>query len=327
MKTLSALSSAVDEVDEVDEVAEVDDILPPYFPGTLVDVDINVYHAMPGISKTGLDLIERSPAHYHAMYLNPERPPQKERAGQLEGTLAHCAILEPEAFHHRYIVVPDHAPRRPTEAQWNAKKPSEDSIAAMAWWNEFNLTHVKQRVISAAQYETAMRQAESVRALPEVAEALALGKAEVSAFWIDSETGEPCRCRPDWVNGCGANSAILLDVKTYGNASTDEFIRQVERKRYHVQDAFYSDGYALATGLQTLGFVFVVVETEWPYAANAVMLGEPSREEGRDAYRSALKIYAECRRTGTWPGYGSQIQICDLPARALKKGRYASQIY
>ncbi|MFU1946135.1 exonuclease VIII, partial [Bordetella avium] len=35
------------------------------------------------------------------------------------------------------------------------------------------------------QRETAMRQAEAVRRLPDVAEALAAGVAESSAYWID----------------------------------------------------------------------------------------------------------------------------------------------
>lgn len=291
--------------------------LPPYFPGTLHGADIEVYHSLLGISKTGLDQIERSCAHYFANHLHPNRPPPKERAGQLEGTLAHCAILEPDEFGKRYVVTPANAPRRPSEAQWNAKNPSAESIASMAWWKDFNEQHAAKRVITAAQYDTAMRQGDSVRALPEVAEALGRGTPEVSAFWVDPVTGEPCRCRPDWVAKYSGNGVVILDVKTFSNASAAEFRRQVERKRYHVQDAFYSDGHELATGLQTLGFIFVVVETEWPYAANALMLGERSREQGRRDYRRNLNTYAECRRSGEWPGYGLAIQEIELPEWAI----------
>lgn len=293
------------------------DALPPYFPGTLHGVDIDVYHSMIGISKSGLDEIERSGAHYFGNHLNPNRPPRKERAGQLEGTLAHCAILEPDEFGKRYVVTPADAPRRPSEAQWNAKNPSAESIASMVWWKDFNQTHAAKRVITAAQYDNAMRQGDSVRALPEVAEALGRGTPEVSAFWVDSVTGEPCRCRPDWVAKYGGSGVVLLDVKTFNDASASEFRRQVQRKRYHVQDAFYSDGYELATGLQTLAFIFIVVEDEWPYAANALMLGERSREQGRRDYRRNLNTYAQCRRSGHWPGYGLAIQEIELPEWAI----------
>lgn len=295
----------------------VDELLPTGWPGILHGVDIEAYHAMPGISKTGLDAIDRSPAHFFGQHIDPTRPPAKDRAGQLEGTLAHCAVLEPHEFGKRYVVVPSDAPRRPTEAQWNAKKPSEDSVASMAWWREFNSRNANREIITAAHYDTAMRQADSIRRLPEIAEALERGQPEVTALWVDPATDEPCRCRPDWVSDYGPRRVILLDVKTYSHASADDFRRQVARKRYHVQDAFYSDGYAAAAGVDVMGFVFVAVETEWPFAANALMLDDRSREQGRTDYRRNLNTYAECRRNGMWPGYGDRVQLIDLPSWAF----------
>jgi exodeoxyribonuclease VIII len=288
------------------------------WPGVLHGIDIDVYHAMLGISKTGLDAIDRSPAHFFGLHLDPLRPPPKERAGQLEGTLAHCATLEPSEFAKRYVTVPPGAPRRPTEAQWNAKNSSPESIAAKAWWTEFNAKHAQKTIITAQQYDTAMRQADAIRRIHEVAEALdRRGRAEVTARWIDAATGTPCRCRPDFVAAYGGRHVILLDVKTYSNASAAEFCRQVARKRYHVQDAFYSDGYAAASGDDVMGFVFVVVESEWPFQASALNLDPPSRKQGRDDYRRNLQTYAACRRSGEWPGYGEAIQEIKLPRWAF----------
>jgi exodeoxyribonuclease VIII len=288
-------------------------ILTPPYSGIAYGVDIDVYHSWPSISKTGLDSIDRSPAHYFGLHLDPLRPPPKSRAGQLEGTLAHCAVLEPGEFDARYVIVPANSPRRPTDAQWNAKNPSADSLLAMAWWRDFNEGAGNATVITAAQYETAMRQAQSIRALPEVAEGLAAGQSEVTAVWTDEKTGEACRCRPDWVADFGGSRVALFDVKTYSDASPDEFRRQIARKRYHVQDAFYSDGYAIAAGVDVLAFVFVAVESEWPFAANALMLDDRSREQGRSDYRRNLDAYAECQRAQVWPGYGDRIQLISLP--------------
>ena len=281
------------------------------------DMPIDVYHASAGISKTGLDRIERSPAHFYALTLDPNRPPEKERAGQLEGQLAHCAILEPDEFDKRYAVLPADAPDRPTEAMLNAKKPSESSLARQKWWADWNANNQGKVVITHEQRETAMRQAESVRRLPDVAEALASGMPEVSAYWEDPETGVLCRCRPDWVHPVGESGVILLDVKTYSDASPDEFARQAARKRYDVQDAYYSDGYALASGLDVLAFIFVAVETEWPYAASAVMLDDMSRESGRAKARRNLNTYAQCLKSGQWPGHGAAIHEVSLPMWAI----------
>ncbi|AZV94465.1 PD-(D/E)XK nuclease-like domain-containing protein [Pseudomonas sp. S 311-6] len=285
--------------------------------GLLPDLDIDAYHRSAGISKTGLDRINRSPATFYALTLDPNRPPEKERGGQLEGQLAHCAILEPGEFSKRYAVLPHDAPRRPTDAQRNAKKPSDDSQAAMDWWRAWEADNTGRLVITASQYEVAQRQAESVRRLPDIREALDAGQPEVSAFWRDPETGVLCRCRPDWSHPAGESGVVLLDVKTYSDASPSEFRRQCARKRYYVQDAYYSDGYARASGLSVLAFVFVAVETEYPFQASAVMLDAVSRQQGADDARRNLNTYAECMRTGQWPGYSSGIETVSLPNWAI----------
>lgn len=294
--------------------------IPPFEDGCGVveGIEIERYHAQPEVSKSGLDHINTSPAHFYALHLDPQRPAPRERAGQLEGNLAHCAVLEPNEFTKRYMTIPKDAPRRPTDAQWNAKKPSPDSVAAMEWWTEFNQRTNGATIITAEQYETAMRQAESVRALPEIRDAFSSGKPEVSAFWIDEETGVSCRCRPDFVNQWDATSVALLDLKTFSSAAPDEFRRQVARKRYHVQDAYYTDGYAAASGLDVLAFIFVAVETEWPFAASAMMLDGASREQGRADYQRNLRTYARCTETGEWPGYSKEIQLISLPNWAFQ---------
>lgn len=262
-------------------------------------LNIDEYHAHSAVSKSQLDSINMSPAHFYALHRDPKRPAPRERAGQLEGNLAHCAILEPDEFDRRYLVGPDVS--RATKA-W---KEFAESVAP-------GLT-----VIKPDQYDTAMRQAESVRALPEIREALARGRAEVSAFWTDPMTGVACRCRPDWVHEATDSGVILVDVKTYSNASADEFRRQAARKRYHVQDAFYTDGFAAASGKDVLAFLFVAVETEWPFAAHAMMLDGMSREQGRADYARNLATYARCEAAGEWPGYSKEITLITLPQWAF----------
>jgi hypothetical protein len=269
-------------------------------PGLVFDLDIDAYHSGPGVSKSGLDSIDANPAIYYARHLDPNRPTAERKAGQMEGSLAHCAVLEPETFAQRYIVGPDVSTR------------------AVKAWKDFEAANPDKVCIKVDEYDAAMRQAESVRKLPEVAEALQRGHAEVSAYWHDPLTGELCRCRPDWAHPCGERQAILLDLKTCGDASPAEFRRQIARKRYHVQDSFYTDGYGIAADVEVLAFVFVAVESEWPYAACALMLDEEGKEQGRRDYRRNLSTYANCRKSGVWPGYSQQIEIVNLPAWAIK---------
>lgn len=273
-------------------------------PGIYPDMENEDYHAQKhAISNSGLGDILLSPFHYWAKHLNPDRPPEKDRAGQLEGTLAHCAILEPDEFHKRYVVLPGDAPRRPTSAQINAKKPSDDTVAAIAWWDEWAAKTGGALTITRDQYDVAMRQAEQVHQISVVAEAIRRGRAEVSAFWKDPETGVLCRCRPDFAHDLNDSEVVLLDVKTYSSASPDEFALQIARKGYARQDAMYSDGYALAAGVTVNGFVFLAVESDYPYAASVVMLDNDSKAAGFRDYRRGLDRYAECLQTNRWPSY------------------------
>ena len=64
------------------------------------------YHAAPGISKSGLALIMRSPAHF--MF-------QEKRASSrafVIGSAAHAAILEPELFAAQYMLLREVTDRR-----------------------------------------------------------------------------------------------------------------------------------------------------------------------------------------------------------------------
>lgn len=268
------------------------------------DIPIEQYHRGAGISKSGLDLIDQSPLHYFAEYLDPRKPAKEEsssaKAAHLVGNLAHCALLEPAEFDRRYIVGPD------VNKNTNV-------------WKDFVKLHADKTVIGQDQRDAAMRQADSMRALPQVRDALAKGHPEVSAYWIDEETGELCRCRPDWVSPVNDGAVVLLDVKTYSNASPVEFARQVARMRYHLQAAYYTDGFEFASGAEVLAFVFVAVEVDWPHAATAVMLDDAAIDQGRRDYRRNLNTYAQCRKTNVWPGYSDKIELVTLPRWAFDK--------
>lgn len=267
---------------------------PPFPLGVYYEMPNAEYQASPGVSHTGLTDFAQSPFHFFARHLDPNRPARETKAGQLEGSLTHCAALEPEHFDARYPVGP--ALNRNTKA-----------------WKEFAEQHPGRDCIQPDQRTAAFAQAKSVRA--KLGGLMDTGRAEVSAFWIDPITGELCRCRPDWVHPIG-DGVILVDLKTYSDASPREFARQVLRKGYHRQAAHYTDGFSIASGLPVVGFVFAAVETTWPYAASAVMLDDDYLQAGRLLNRDLLNRYSECRAANHWPAYGDSIEEIEMPRRA-----------
>lgn len=265
------------------------------------------YHAIAAISAGGLKRMRQSPAHFFGMQLDPNRPPPGEPTPAMKnGTLVHVAIFEPDQLEARYVIKPD-----------GISFASKDGKA----WRDAQ----RREIVEQSQMDAAKAQAAAVRAVPDLAALLADGYGEASALWIDEQTGELCKCRPDWTSPAG-DGVILVDGKTCQDASQEGFGRAIWNMDYHLQAAWYSDGFEAATGLRVHGFVFAAVESSWPHAAAAYMLGDDVLEAARRENRRLLNLYAECKRTGVWPGYGSSIQLINLPAwaqRQLQEGTAA----
>jgi hypothetical protein len=285
------------------------------YPG-LTNAD---YHALQGVNNSLLSSMHRSPAHAYALHIDPDRARRSPTPAMMAGTLAHCAILEYDDFGTRYHVAPTNAPKQPTKAQWSAKSPSADSLAAMSWWTDFNAHTGGAEVITIDQYALAQQQRSAVMSRSDLGLYFSSGTAEQSAFWIDKDTGLLCKCRPDWVHTLPDGRAIIVDVKTTQDAGSEEFSRSVWKFGYHRQAAWYSRGWAAASGQEVAGFVFAAVSSEHPVLAAAYMLDDESAAQGADECSELLALYAECKRTGKWPGYGGTVQLISLPKYARRE--------
>jgi hypothetical protein len=270
-----------------------------YPPGLRRSMSNADYQQSTALSVSQVKRLRKSPFHYHALTLPSDAPPKAPAPALLNGTLTHCAFLEPDEFDKRYWVAPD------------LNKNS----------NAFKQLRAEQtglEVITEADKARAYAQAASLRALPDIADLMAQGEAEVSAFWFedDPDMTEPvlCRCRPDWVSYVAyGHGCILVDVKTTTDASPEGFARACHTYDYHLQADWYTRGYERASGMQVHGFIFAVVESEYPHAAAVYMLSDSALNLARTQNREALHLYAKCRAAQSWPGYPQGIQVIDLP--------------
>lgn len=281
--------------------------------GIFSGISNDEYHDGPGISKSGLDLIhERSPLHYWERYLNPEREPRKESEALKIGQALHTAILEPDEFSSRYVVVPEDAPRRPSITQIKAKNPSDDTVYAIGWWSDFDAKHEGAVILKADEFDMVQKVAANAHKHPVARSIFSVGAAEQTVFWTDQETGVLCKCRPDWLIDPNPNYAIL-DLKSALNASPDGFQRAAYNYGYHRAAAWYLEGVEAATGDRPDAFMFLAVEKEAPYAVAFYYADDDMIEAGRRECRAALRTYAECLNSGKWPGYLDRLMPLGLP--------------
>jgi hypothetical protein len=249
------------------------------------------YHLNPAISKSHLDQVNRSPAHYWMRYLDPARQPTPPTEAMLIGTATHTAILEPHLWSEQVAVAPDGINRRTKEGK--------------EAWAAFEADSTGKVVLKPEDAAVVRRMAEAVHQHPASSFLLDLpGVCEASYFWTDTETGLECKVRPDWHS---EDRRLLVDVKTTDDASPEAFKRSCAKFRYHVQAAWY------LRGLQAEQFLFIAVEKQPPHLVGVyVATPEMVAAGGRAADRNLTTI-AECRAADRWPGYGDEIQPLDLP--------------
>lgn len=249
------------------------------------------YHAHESISKSGLDLIARSPAHFR---FQEKREPSR---AMVIGSALHAAVLEPEVFASQYMLL----------RNVSARRASEYKQAVAVHGADFVLTGTEADYVAGMQ-ETIRSHAYAGRVLSEP------GRAELSVMTKDPVTGVAVRCRFDWLTSAG----LAVDLKTTIDARPDAFARSVANYRYHVQAAFYADVWNWETGETLQGFEFLAVEKSMPHALAVYRLDAEALSEGRRLYREALNMYADCLERDEWPGYDAQPQWLCLPAWAVE---------
>ena len=259
------------------------------------------YFARPALSSGGTKCLLRSPAHYWAQHLDPNRE-QKVTPAPILGSAIHTVVLEPDTWKDRYLVAPENMDRRSKAGKdtWKAlSEDAEDSGKVVLKWEEA---------------ETALKVQAAVRAHPLAVALFSEGEAESSVFWKDPETQATCKARPDWMRQDG----VMVDLKSCISSHPETFSKQAFNLGYYIQAAWYSAGWQVATGQEVTAFMFVAVEKTPPYGVSVFDVGPEYLELGRVATRKALDLYVDCQRTGQWPGYPRDIQTLEAPPWALK---------
>jgi len=247
------------------------------------------YHAdRSAVSKGWLDRIDRSPAHLRAYLDGIERP---DTPALILGRLVHVAVLEPDLLTQQFVTAPQEINRR--------TKLGRDEYAA--WLKE----NAHKQVVTESQLDLAVAMRDSVHKNKAARALLGIGDPEQTVVWQNSETGERCKARADWLRD------FPVDVKTTQDARPEPFARSIVSYRYDVQAGHYLEGF------EADRFVWIAVEKDPPYACAVYAVDDVIRARGRAARDRNLRTYAECRASNKWPAYPDVINTIELPRWAL----------
>lgn len=290
------MSDVIDgEFEEVDEAQLVVVVPPvPFVPGTYDDMPAELYHAIEALSSSGVSKLLQSPAHYRLTRDQPSAPTPAMRFG----SAVHCGVLEPSRFAQAVARAPA------------VNKRTKDGKAA---WSLFVKENAGRIILSPKDMDRAQRCIDAVLANPSARQLLAGAQVERSLLWVDGQYNVPCKARLDaW------NAGLLVDLKTTGDASPEEFGNSIANFRYHVQAAMYCSAAEHVLNESPEAYVFIAVESEPPHGCRCYRLPPAAILVGQRYIARALERYAEVLRDGVWRGYPETIDTIQLPRRAMR---------
>ncbi len=288
-------------------------------PGLYPDLPIETYHSNccdgPSVSASVLHkMLAACPAiMWESSYLNPNRVPEAATSSFDLGRAAHALTLGEPEFARYFIVLPEDVPSRPSKRQRNAKKPSQDTMDAIDFWDAVNAAG--KTLVKSEQFAEIVAMSQAQRRSPQVARAFIDGKPECSLVWLDAETGVWLKSRPDWLPHDPA-TRVLSQFKTCRSIEPRKLSMDAFSYGYHLAAALELDAVRAVLGVEPAGIAHVCQEKKNPYLAELRLFTPDQIEFGRREYRRALRMFADCwekhlagkpPRTA-WPGF------TDVPA-------------
>ncbi|KLI04560.1 hypothetical protein ACT17_20655 [Mycolicibacterium conceptionense] len=251
--------------------------------------DINYHADLESLSSTGAKSLLDCPAKFDYGRRNPSKPKQEYDFGHV----THKLVLGEGAD---IVIVPFE------EWRTNEAKAMRDQAYA-----EHKIP------IKPSQYAIAQQMAAAVLEHPLAAKLLqAPGYSELSGYWHDPLTGVRCRYRPDRLAELPGR-IVCVDYKSTKDANPVQFAKASIDYGYIQSDPWYRAGLEANGITDDPAFIFIAQEKTAPYLVSVLQHDPDDVQRGRELNRAAIDLYAHCRDTNHWPGYGDGLHTMRMP--------------
>jgi hypothetical protein len=256
------------------------------------------YRAIDAVNISSLKEMDHSPKRYQYRLDHP-----KESKALTFGNAGHVAVLEPSRFMRDYAV-------------WGERTKSGKLRPRNGkTYDAFVEASAGKTILTEDEFNAAVELRDAVRGEPKALRYLKRGEPEVSMLWVDPGTQLLCKGREDWitvVDGCD----VLVGLKTARDIRPIPFGNAAANLGYHLQWAYYFDGYVRITGRKPR-LVEIVVENAPPYDVAVYRIQDDVIEVGRSDYQQHMLRLVDCRASGEWPGAVEEERDVTLPSRVF----------
>ena len=253
-----------------------------------------------------MEFVER-PSIFHGRYIGNTIPRKEATESMVRGTIIHSLVLEPQNDIITFI------PREIQSSDGkNTTKAAKEFVEQVRAEGKFP--------VSVKEYGERIKPA--VEAVKTCLNAMNVRRNDVyeqSLRWENTASGIRCRCKPDIV--CRReNLTAIVDLKTTDEVTDEGFTYSVRDFGYWLQQSHYEEGVRDAFRIETpIEFVFVVVETNPPYACRQFQLEEDDAAVSAVARQNVLLDLARRLESGDWSDPGAdQIKRIRVPRYVFK---------
>lgn len=264
------------------------------------------------VSISELKLFSHSPIMYKRKYLDFDSNLERDQSdSQLLGELVHCLYLEPDAASKRYM--------KYKKPDLRTKVGKDEWATVKAETQAKNLKIVTEDQMSiATQINFELNKLFPIAHRDEFIIENEIMIRDPNLFCI------PVKGKPDFYS---INQNIVYDLKTTAAIpDVEEFSREILKRKYHWQCAFYIDLLKDKHNIrEDLDFKFVVAQNEYPYGIDIFTMDKESIEIGRIEYRAALLDLMDCKTKNDWPKFIKKNNSVTVGVPEFYKYKYANR--
>lgn len=214
------------------------------------------------------------------------------------GTAAHLAILEPDQFKKRFVVVKDFGDMR---SSINRAKKDEWKMGFAG-----DTVFMEQEDLDRLNWMI-----ESLLGCPTAVNMLKDGVREATGYARDPKTGIGIRIKPDFLRH---DLSVMPDLKTCRESNYEGFLSAIKRHRYDMQLVHYDRGVFGIHGRGCEDLCWIASQNVEPFETQVWVMTPGMRELAtRHLDRSFARIQ-EGLKEGAWKGSQTQAEPIDFPS-------------
>ena len=253
------------------------------------------------VSNSLLSNMRDSPRKYlYELYQNQIADEKEEKKHLRFGRLFHEALLEPENFHKKKIVVKDFPPQR-------SKAAKEEKRLFLEGLEPGTI------VFSGEEYDAFVWMLNSLVDHDVGKNIFKGGTPEVTFLFDDPKTGISARSRLDYII---PEKKWIVEVKTTRVSNPAMFKAEVYKMDYDMQLAFQAEAYKSHYGIYPELRVIVGVSKAAPHEIKILMLDDEMVSPGQMKYRWCMETLNKCLELKQFPPKQIRAEIVSPPSWA-----------